>query len=353
MPQQPSLLDPSKTPNCSLSSDDDSFSSASMITPRKIKLEHLEDKIKAEAKDDERNDDFKDLPTPLAKHFTRLKRKSITAWNTLSSEIPKMPKKSFRSTLRSVAPLRFWVTLVVLVVLIISLLLWMIVKEDQTIKTISRTLETVEQGGSPASWKRGIKPVIVVVAFGVVSSGLNGYLMWRVALAKSLQAEAAAEAAVAAERLMKVVPTFMERNFPIIAAILPSNSHELVLYIINFLMICQGYNVWQNWRHSPVAGAIRRWQSTGLNKMLRKRELRRIARRAEKELAKGAKNGAEAAFAFMRGGGQPITAGRRLLGGVARRILRVTHFACALIMGIGGVLLSGSRMYDANDHALF
>lgn len=91
------------------------------------------------------------------------------------------------------------------------------------------------------------------------------------------------------QRLLKVAPTFMERNFPIISAILPSNSHEVVLYIINFLMICQGYNVWQNWRHSPVAGAIRRWQSTGLNKMLRKRELRRIARRAEKELARGEK----------------------------------------------------------------
>lgn len=73
----------------------------------------------------------------------------------------------------------------------------MIIKEDQTIKTISKTLENVDSGSK--TWKRGIKPVIMVVAFGVISSGLNGYLMWRVAMAKSLQAEVAAEAAVAAE----------------------------------------------------------------------------------------------------------------------------------------------------------
>ncbi|GMI13052.1 hypothetical protein TrLO_g3109 [Triparma laevis f. longispina] len=356
MHPNPNSPDPATSPTVSLSNstDDDSFSSASLITPRKIKLESLDLNLDSKKVDPDRDPDFKDIPTPLAKHFTRLKRKSITAWNTLSTEMSKAPKQTFRSTLRNIAPLRFWLTLVLLIALIISLLLWMIIKEDQTIKTISKTLENVDSGSK--TWKRGIKPVIMVVAFGVISSGLNGYLMWRVAMAKSLQAEVAAEAAVAAERLLKVAPTFMERNFPIISAILPSNSHEVVLYIINFLMICQGYNVWQNWRHSPVAGAIRRWQSTGLNKMLRKRELRRIARRAEKELARGAKAGGEAAFAFVRGGGLTIMTGKRLLNLLGQKISRLTRLAVSLVgvfMGIGVVLFPGSSVHDADDYTPF
>lgn len=118
------------------------------------------------------------------------------------------------------------------------------------------------------------------------------------------------------------------------------DPHEMILYALNFFMILQSVKVWQNWRHSPVAGAIRKWQSTRLNKMLRQRELRRIQRRAARELAKqSAPSGA--AFAtpstarglITRGGGF----GSKVLSGMENVIFSILRVA---LSALGSIFMS-------------
>ena len=263
-------------------------------------------------------------------------------------------------------------TLLVLVLLIISLLVWMVIKEDRAIgeerraektrslllqlltlppplslvaASLTNTLDTVNSDAASPSWKKSPKTIILFVCFGAVTSGVNGFFMWRLAALKQLQAK---EAAAAAEALLARAPsTFLERRFPILNAILPGDPHEMILYILNFLMILQSVKVWQNWRHSPVAGAIRKWQSTRLNKMLRNRELRRIQRRAARELAKtqvapAAASTAAAAFALVTRGGAAaarrgaMIRGKLLFGSIKRIISSAITSVLLVIASIFG-----------------
>lgn len=245
------------------------------------------------------------------------------------------PKRSIRHSLRAIAPLRLWVTILLLVLLIISLLVWMVIKEDMAISSLTNTLDTVNADAiSSSSKKSGNGRIIFFICFGAITSGVNGFFMWRMAALKQIQAK---QAAAAAEALLARAPsTFLERRFPILNAILPGDPHEMILYCLNFIMIVQSVKVWQNWRHSPVAGAIRKWQSTRLNKMIRTRELRRIQRRAARELAKtqaapaAATSTAAAAFALVTRGGAAVAGagsrlgskgGGKLLFGSIRRLL--------------------------------
>ena len=118
------------------------------------------------------------------------------------------------------APLRFWVTILVLILLLICLLVWIIIKEDKTIASLANTLDTIQPEAS-IPWKKSTKSILLFVGFGAITSGLH---MRNMAIIKNLQA---AEAATAAEALIAEAPSFMEKRFPIINAILPGESERV------------------------------------------------------------------------------------------------------------------------------
>ena len=176
----------------------------------------------------------------------------------------------------------------------------------------------------------------------------------------------------------------MQRRAPIIAAMMPDNYHEVFLYILNFLMVVQGFKVWQNWRHSPASAMIRKWQASRVARMLKKRELRRIQRRAARELTKAAADAAAlsgtggkamkavaaqvtAGFIFgglNRGGG--VIAGRRLGLGIIRVMGRFVVWTGGIVgtvvtVGVGVLLKAvmegggdgGSTLFKEKTGELF
>ena len=199
----------------------------------------------------------------------RLKRNSIAAWQSL---VP--TKLPVRDQLRKIAPLRFWVSLLALLLIVVSLLIIIIVRED---RLLSQTLTTMN---TQKSWRKTLtSPAAVTSYVAVVITAGNAYLL------NTAMKTSSTRSAFLARELAVPPPTWMERQFPALAAISPSDRHEMVLYAINALMVYQGFSVWRNWKLSPARAAVVKWQQSWVSKMLRNRELRKIQVRAARELA--------------------------------------------------------------------
>ncbi len=219
----------------------------------------------------------------------RLKRHSVVAWNNMVSLHREKAKVPMRDRLRSVAPLRFWAALLIFVVFVFMLLVYIVVKED---KVIQATLDKLEE--RPGTFRGVVKPILILTSTGIAITGINAYMYQNV-----LKQQAAAAAAMAIEAPVPV----MSRRFPMLNAILPSDKHEFILYAINFFFLYKGLGAWTQWKHSPVRNAIQRWQKSGINRMLRNRELRRQQRLLAKQLAtQGTKAAAFIAKRGVRGG---------------------------------------------------
>jgi methionine-rich copper-binding protein CopC len=192
-----------------------------------------------------------------------------------------------------------WIAIFLLVLLLIGLLVYIVLTESATISSFQRTLETLPPPPPP---KRNIKYVLVMLALGGATSGANAYFMSRVPQRRQAAAAAAAAFELAAKeaipttfiqvRMVKgrrswsgrwakdrtacqtnspyLLVASEQRRFPIIAALMPDSYHEVFLYVLNFLMVLQGFKVWQNWKHSPASSMIRKWQASRVARMLKK-----------------------------------------------------------------------------------
>ena len=249
---------------------------------------------------------------PRASPFMEnLRRKSVSL---LTSPVRGLQSLRFRDKLRLIAPLRIWSMLGFMIVTIL-LLLWAVLfvlhrLQMQALPAVNASKHDHRLG---IEWTKNgnVRTAALVLTTCLITTGVNGLVMWKIALRN-------AEARVAAVSLQvaKRAPSFIERRLPGVAKFLPDNYHEVALYLIQFVVVFQGLKVWRGWQSSPIHSVITKWEGSELNRVLRNRRLRRIQKGVSKELAELARKKRLAQQAR-----QVATRG----GGVVREILRFSR----------------------------
>ena len=209
-------------------------------------------------------------------------------------------RTKLRYKLRQIAPLRFWVTIALLVLILVLVLLYVVRKEmkiyEMTVEMMGDGWKNRDPKSSPPPLSK--KSIVMRTIATIFISGATSYI---VKLVLSIIREPHR-----ASWLTRMLPDKWRYGVP-----KPNlRGHEVVLYALNFVLVYQSIKVWKNWDSSPVSAMIKQWNHSRLNRFINYVNAKKAARLAAKA-AKSSNSWGWTGFNTFRSGGGVAAGGAR------------------------------------------